>query len=133
MRIIQPDIRLADFSIADVPACPEPFRLLNRMPIQDNGERLVDLRETNPEFSFGDYCLPYVREAVAEALKAATTNLPDRLEIRIYTALRTLQQQADMYWGNYNRAKEQHPTWPESTLRRMTNRFFAPPDAKAPP
>lgn len=133
MRIPQPNVDLESFSIADVPACPEPFRLLNRIPIVDNGEPLVDLRETNPELSFGDYCLPYVRSAVADALKAASKNLPEHLDLRIYTALRTLQQQADMYWGNYNRAKEQHPTWPTSTLRRMTNRFFAPPDAKAPP
>ena len=133
MRIRQPEIEYAKFSIADVPSSPEPFRLMNRVPIIDNGERLVDLRETNPELSFNDYCLPYVREGVAEALKTASRKLPDHLDLRVYTALRTLEQQAEMYWGNYNRAKEQHPDWPESTVRKMTNRFFAPPDSKAPP
>jgi D-alanyl-D-alanine dipeptidase len=131
--IRQPELEFATFTIDDVPAGPEPFRLINRVPIVDNGEPLVDLRETNPELSFGDYCLPYVRAEVAKALKAATRNLPEHLELRIYTALRTLEQQAEMYWGNYNRAKEAHPNWPESVVRRMTNRFFAPPDAKAPP
>src|SRR4029077_11497943 len=91
------------------------------------------LRETNPELSFGVYCLPYVRERVALALKAATRNLPGHLDLRVFTALRTLEQQAEMYWNNYKKAKEEHPNWPESELRRMTNRFFAPPDAKAPP
>ncbi len=133
MIIAQPKIEFARFQISDVPSVPEPFRLANRIPIRDNGERLVDLRETNPELSFNDYCLPYVRESVAIALKTATDNLPGELELRIFTALRTLEQQAEMYWSNYNKAKEEHPEWTESVLRRMTNRFFAPPDAKAPP
>lgn len=133
MVIRLPEVDFESFSIADVPSGPEPFRLANRIPIKDNGEKLVDLRETNPEFSFSDYCLPYIRESVAEALREATRRLPDQLDLRLYTALRTIEQQAEMYWGNYKRAQEDHPTWPKATVRRMTNRFFAPPDAKAPP
>jgi len=133
MIIDPPQVDFRTFAIADVPANPEPFRLINRIPIRDNNEPLVDLRETNPEFSYGVYCLPYVRESVAEALKIASRNMPDHLDLRIYTALRTIEQQAEMYWGNYKRAKEEHPNWPEAVVRRMTNRFFAPPDAKAPP
>ncbi len=127
------DVEYDNFTLAQVASHPEPFRLLNRVPIVDNGEPLVDLRETNPELSFNDYCLPYVRASVAEALNAAISRVPDYLELRIFTALRTLEQQAEMYWGNYHRNREQHPEWPESVLRKMTNRFFAPPDAKAPP
>jgi len=133
MIIRQPEVEWEGFQISDVPSAHEPFRLANRIPIRDNGEGLVDLRETDRGLSFSDYCFPYVRESVAEALREATRRLPEHLELRVFTALRTLEQQAEMYWGNYNRAKEQHPTWPTSTLRRMTNRFFAPPDAKAPP
>ncbi len=133
MIIRPPTLDWSTFQISDVPANPEPFRLANRIPIRDNGEPLVDLRETNPELSFGTYCLPYVRESVAEALKIASRNTPDHLELWVHTALRTLEQQAEMYWHNYNRAKEEHPEWPESVLRKMTNRFFAPPDVKAPP
>ncbi|MDR3689026.1 MAG: GrpB family protein [Fimbriimonas sp.] len=133
MLIRPPRTKFELFAISDVPASPEPFRLLNRIPIHECGEPLVDLRETNPELSFGVYCLPYVRRSVAEALKCATAHVPPHLDLWIFTALRTLEQQAEMYWGNYRRAKEQHPNWPESVLRKMTNRFFAPPDAKAPP
>jgi D-alanyl-D-alanine dipeptidase len=133
MVIHPPTVDFATFVIGDVPAQPEPFRLINRIPIRDNGERLVDLRETNPQLSFGNYCLPYVRESVAEALKIASHNTPDHLDLRIFTGLRTHKQQADMYWSNYEKAKKEHPNWPESVLRKMTNRFFAPPDAKAPP
>src|SRR5471030_963096 len=96
--IYQPTIDFSAFTTADVPASHEPFRLINRVPIVDNGEPLVDLRETNPQLTFNDYCLPYVRAGVAEALKAATRNLPEHLELRVFTALRTLEQQAEMYW-----------------------------------
>jgi D-alanyl-D-alanine dipeptidase len=133
MIIRLPDIKFSTFQIADVPSGPEPFRLLNRVPIVDNGEPLVDLRETNQELTFSDGCFPYVRYSVAKALEEATRHLPDHLELRVFSALRTIEQQAEMYWGNYNRAKEAHPNWPESVLRKMTNRFFAPPDSKAPP
>jgi D-alanyl-D-alanine dipeptidase len=109
------------------------MRIVNRVPIRDNGEPLVDLRETNPELSFGVHCLPHVRESVAEALLIASKNTPDHLDLRVSTGLRTHEEQAEMYWHNYKRAKEEHPTWPESSVRRMTDRFFAPPDAQAPP
>ncbi len=133
MIIRQPELEFVNFRLSDVPSAAEPFRLINRIPIVENGEPLVDLRETNPEFSFSNECLPYVRTSVAKALKAATRNLPDRYQLKVFSALRTLNQQAEMYWSNYKSAREKHPEWSESTLRRMTNRFFAPPDAKAPP
>jgi hypothetical protein len=41
--------------------------------------------------------------------------------------------QSDMYWRAYNRLKEQKPHLPTSALRRATNKYFAAPDAKAPP
>jgi len=133
MVIRLPDVEYADFTLEDVASRHEPFRLINRVPIIDNGEPLVDLRQTNPEFSLAADCLPYVRESVSAALKVGLRKVPDHLELRVYSALRTLEQQAEMYWSNYNKAKEEHPDWPESVVRKMTNRFFAPPDAKAPP
>ncbi len=133
MPILRPEVDFNEFRIADVPARHEPFRLINRIPIMESGEPIVDLRVTCPEFSFSTYCLPYVRAEVADALAVALEKLPSHLDLRMFTALRTLEQQAEMYWLNYNKAKEEHPNWPESVLRKMTNRFFAPPDAKAPP
>jgi D-alanyl-D-alanine dipeptidase len=133
MIITPPKVNFKSFQIADIPANPEPFALANKIPIKDNGEPLVDLRERNPELTFGDNCLPYVREGISEALKIASKLVPEHLDLRIYTGLRTHEQQSKMYWGNYEKAKEEHPNWPNSVLRKMTNRFFAPPDYKAPP
>lgn len=77
--------------------------------------------------------MPFVRESVSKMLKVATGALPPERQLMVSTALRTLKMQSDMYWRNFNRFKEEHPQWPLATIRRQTNRFFAPPDTKAPP
>ncbi len=41
--------------------------------------------------------------------------------------------QREHYERYFNQLREQHPEWSYATLRRMTNRFFAPVDQKAPP
>jgi len=114
---------------------PEPFHLINKIPIRDNGEPLFDLRDKR-ETRFLDLapgCLPYVRITVFEMLRRAQSYLPWEYHIRISTALRTLAMQERMYWSNFDRLKAEHPEWPMSALRRACNKFFAPPDTKAPP
>ena len=112
---------------------PEPFGLLNRIPIRDNGEPLVDLREACPGVILLPGCLPYLREGVAGRLNAAQAALPEGVRFRVSTALRTLTMQSEMYWENYRKLQETRPELPVSALRRRTNRYFAPPDYKAPP
>ncbi len=121
------------FEIAHIPANPEPFLRINRIPIRDNNEPLVDLRERNPELLLTERCIPFVREGVSGMLTIAAGLLPPEIKLRVHTGLRTIKMQSDMYWKNYNKMREEHPSWPPSTLRRQCNRFFAPPDAKAPP
>jgi D-alanyl-D-alanine dipeptidase len=121
------------FSIDQVPARPEPFRLVNAVPIRECGEPLVDLRIENPDMLYGERCLPYVRKSVSDMLHVAVDLVPPGYKIRVHTGLRTHKMQADMYWSNYERMSQEHPNWPKSTVRRMCNRFFAPPDVKAPP
>lgn len=112
---------------------PEPFALLNKIPIRECAEPLIDMRLAAPEILLSPGCLPYLRERVGEMLVAAARKLPDGHVFRAGTMLRTHKMQSDMYWSNYNRMKEEHPEWPTSTLRRQCNRFFAAPDTKAPP
>lgn len=112
---------------------PEPFSLLNRIPIRECGEPLVDIREACPQVLLRPGCLPYLRQTVAAMLNRAQDSLPDGYRFTVSTALRTLEMQANMYWRNYNRLKEEKPHLPTSALRRITNKYFAPPDAKAPP
>ena len=112
---------------------PEPFAALNKIPIRDNGESLLDLRQ-HAEFAIlAPRCLPYVRESVAVMLRSAQIALGWKYRLIIGTALRTLDMQSRIYWRNYALLREEHPTWPASALRRTCNRSFAPPDAAAPP
>jgi D-alanyl-D-alanine dipeptidase len=112
---------------------PEPFHLLNRIPIHETGEPLVDLRVACPDVLLRPGCLPYLRRTVAAMLNRAQEALPPGYRFTVSTALRTLEMQSRMYWRNYDRLKEEKPHWPTSALRRTTNKYFAPPDAKAPP
>jgi D-alanyl-D-alanine dipeptidase len=112
---------------------PEPFHLLNRIPIRENGEPLVDIRHTCPYVVLRPGCLPYLRVTTARMLNEAQASLPAGYRFSVSTALRTLEMQSSMYWRNYNRLHEEKPHLPTSALRRITNKYFAPPDAKAPP
>ncbi|HEY3328496.1 MAG TPA: M15 family metallopeptidase [Capsulimonadaceae bacterium] len=114
---------------------PEPFHLINKIPIRDIGEPLFDLRNKRETrfLALAPGCLPYVREGVFTMLKRAQSFLPWEYHIRISTALRTLEMQERLYWRYYHQLEADHPEWPLSALRRSCNKFFAPPDAKAPP
>jgi D-alanyl-D-alanine dipeptidase len=112
---------------------PEPFAALNRIPIKDNQEPLVDIRIACPKLVVNRGVLPYVRVKVADMLNFAQSRLPPGFRIKVHSGLRTLEGQAEMYWRHYNDLKEKHPEWPKSALRRTNNKYFAAPDVKAPP
>lgn len=105
---------------------------LCRVPTVDNGEPLVDLREACPELDIVA-CPTFAREGIAWMLNQAQALLPAGNRIRVGTALRTLQQQSDGYWGHFNKLREKHPEWPLATLRREANKFWHPPDTRAVP
>jgi zinc D-Ala-D-Ala dipeptidase len=112
---------------------PEPFAALNKVPIIDNGEPLVDLRCACPKLTISPKVLPYVRLKVAEMLNQAQAMLPPGHRLKIRPGLRTLEGQAEMYWRHYHDLEKKHPEWPKSALRRANNKYFAAPDVKAPP
>jgi len=105
---------------------------LDRIPIRDCGEELVDLRIVCPDVVLVTK-LPWLRKGAADMLAAAQRNLPPGYKLKVGTALRTLQMQSDGYWNYLNGLREKHPQWPYSVLRRQANRFFHPPDYKTPP
>ena len=112
---------------------PEPIRALNRVPLRESGEPLVDLRTHCPEAHIARKCLPYLRRTAAEMLGRAQAALPTGYRLWVTTAFRTLEMQQALYHKYHAELREQHPEWSYATLRRATNRFFAPPDQKAPP
>src|SRR5690349_11271658 len=103
---------------------PEPFHRLNRIPIHESGEPLVDIRFACPDVLLRPGCLPYLRPTVAAMLNRAQDALPTGYRFTVSTALRTLDMQARMYWRNYHRLKDEKPHWPTSALRRTTNKYF---------
>jgi D-alanyl-D-alanine dipeptidase len=112
---------------------PEPFAALNRIPIAENREPLVDIRLVCPKIIVNRGVLPYVRTGIAEMLNQVQALLPPGHRLKIHSALRTIETQSELYWRNYKQRELDHPTWPKSALRRANNKFFAAPDVKAPP
>jgi D-alanyl-D-alanine dipeptidase len=112
---------------------PEPFHRLNRIPIHECDEPLIDIRLACPKVILRPGVLPYLRRTVASMLNRAQDALPEGYRFTVSTALRTIDMQGGMYWHNYHRLRTDKPHLPVSALRRITNKYFAPPDAKAPP
>jgi len=112
---------------------PEPIAALNKVPLRECGEPLVDIRKACPRVRVARKCIPFLRATVAEMLNRAQESLPAGYRLRVTTAYRTLDMQREHYERYFNQLREQHPEWSYATLRRMTNRFFAPVDQKAPP
>ena len=106
---------------------------LNRMPLHESGEPLVDLRRHCPGLRIARRCLPFLRETVADMVNRANASLPGGLRLWVRTALRTIEMQRDAYSGYFERLRSEHPEWNYAALRRAANRYFAPVDAKAPP
>jgi len=118
-------------SVASKPI-PEPIKAINRIPIRDNGEPLVDVIAEVPQIERGDRPV-YARNTVMEMLRQAQSLLPEGHHLKVRIAYRTREYQEMAYREFYARLAEQHPDWPASQLRREINKFLAPPDAKHPP
>lgn len=105
---------------------------IGKVPICECGEPLVDLRQACPEVVLT--CrLPFLRKTVADMLNKAQSLLPNGWRLKVHTALRTLEEQSQGYWNYYKSLQEKHPNWPRHILRREANKFWHPPDMKAPP
>ncbi len=111
----------------------EPMAALNRVRIDENHDPLVDIRDRCPTAIVLDRACPFLRRHVADLLNAALGSLPAGLNLQIGTGMRTIGMQS-AGWDRYHaQLRADHPNWPLSTLRRATNRFFAPYDQPAPP
>lgn len=118
---------------------PEPIAALNRVRILEytvpfaEREPLVDLRLFCPDVAIRENVCPYLRKGAAERLNLAQASLPPGYKLKVKSALRTLSAQR-FGWDNYHKKlREEHPEWSYATLRRMTNKYFAPYDQPAPP
>lgn len=113
---------------------------LDRVPIQDNGEPLVDFlaicprlhfAATHPVFEFPRMHL--VRRTVADMLCRAAAALPTGLSLSIVEGYRPLAVQRAMHEHALQIAREQHPEWSDEQIATEAGRYSAPPDATTPP
>lgn len=121
----------------------EPLTKLRAVPIEDNGEPLVDpctlserlrFASKHPKFQeLNDRRTPKVRRRVAEMLARAAEALPEGIDIEIIEGFRPIAQQRLMYEHLRNEFRAKHPEWNNATLNRITNTLSAPPGDKSPP
>jgi D-alanyl-D-alanine dipeptidase len=117
----------------------EPVTELRHIKIVDNGEPLVDFLKACPELVLDHPRFTYrretvVRESVARMLcEANATLLKQGYRLAIVEGWRPPHIQKRMYLGAWARWKKMHPEWSDVTLRRVVNRFTAPPHGRVPP
>lgn len=109
----------------------EPIAALNRVRLRENGEPLVEI--ANDLKVLREFAVPFVREGVAKRLNDAAKNLPPKYRIGLREGWRSIERQKFVYDRYFEKLKRENPNASYATLRRMTNRFYAPYDQKAPP
>ena len=106
-----------------------PAVLINKKPIQDNGEELVDLRQFSDLFFAEDLTNHpvLIRVSVAEKLRQAGNLLPQGLYLKILSAYRSMKEQQALYNFHYQKMKETYPLASEIDWERMTKAICAKP------
>lgn len=113
---------------------PEPVRLLDLVPIVENGEPLVDLRVVCPQVRiFRPQTIPYLRETVARMLGAAAAKLAPEYVLAASDCWRPFSRQVMIYEFVTRCAKEAFPDRGPTALKRTVNRWVAPIDRPSPP
>lgn len=120
------------------PSTHEPVTQLRYVPIVESFEPLVNYLEMSPRIVVGKGRWIYQREtmlrlSVAEKLAAAANALPSGYTMAVVEGWRPPHIQKRMYLGAWNRWKERHPDYSDAALRRLVNRFTAPPNRRVPP
>lgn len=118
----------------------EPLEWLIPIPIEDNGEPLVDIFEhcpdlkwlhESPRFDFPRFGT--ARLSVAKMLAHAQSLLPKGLHLQIVGAFRPFETQKAMYEIVKAETQAKYPHWSEDFVTRYINVFSAPPIWDTPP
>lgn len=113
---------------------PEPIAALNRIPEQECGEPLVDIREHAPMVRLiRPHVIPYVRLTVAKMCADACALLPNGMTLGLVEGWRPLARQQRIYDWVMSCARTAFPNRSHASLRRTVCRWVAPTDQKAPP
>lgn len=113
-----------------------------KMKINENGEKLVDLRIKCPNiyFEIGEYLNAdnkhpsevedayFVRESVANLINKAQNSLPSGFKIVLRCGYRNQKVQARGYRKGYKELKKKNPHWDEKKLRVEIEKRVDPAD-----
>lgn len=116
----------------------EPVYALKRIPIRENGEPFEDYSNLSPQLILSKPVYDYsratlVRRSVFEKLREAIDALPKSYRLGIIEGWRPGYIQRRMWLTSWLRFKKLHPDWSDHQVKRIVNRFVAPPDAAVPP
>lgn len=123
---------------------PISDKKLITIPIKDNGEKLIYIKDCCPKVvvRLGAYiknegkkfCLNacFVREGVGRRINIAQNLLPKGYKIMLRCGYRPLSLQKKRYLWMYNNLKKKNPTWDEEELSDETSKCVAPPDIVPP-
>lgn len=121
-----------------------PDKKLVKIPIRDNGEILVCVKDTLPRIQMrpGAYLKKegqksiisagYVRREVAERLKYAQSLLPPSYHLVLRCGYRPINIQKKRWAWMHSKLKKQHPNWTSHQLREETSKWVADPDIVPP-
>lgn len=115
----------------------EPLSALALVPVIECGEPLVDFLEgcpllvlDRPRYDYTRATL--LRAGVVDRLCRAASLLAPGCRLSIIEGWRDPDRQREQYAATEQRFRLEHPEWPPGLLRRMVNRYSAPPDGPAP-
>jgi D-alanyl-D-alanine dipeptidase len=111
---------------------------LKSVPIEDNGEPLVDFAKAGLHFAtrhpvFPFPRVPLLRQGVVERLLEAVKRVPAGWTLVIVEGFRALEVQRMQYEANHRRFAAAFPDMPEAALQALLEDFSAPPDVDAVP
>lgn len=118
----------------------EPLEDLIPIPIEDNGEPLVDVFAVCPQLAWAPKSPRFdfprsglCRTSLAGMLAQAQDALPKGLRLQIIGVFRPFEIQKLMYEAARHEMRLQHPDWEEEFLTSYLNVFSAPPIWDTPP
>ncbi|MFK3980160.1 M15 family metallopeptidase [Micromonospora sp. NPDC050397] len=103
------------------------------IPLRDNGEALVDLREVGEFRIDGRLADPAgayarLREATVERLLTAQRGLPDGLRLLIVEGYRPLTLQTTYFEGYKDELRVKYPDWAPERLHVEASKYVSPPE-----
>jgi zinc D-Ala-D-Ala dipeptidase len=123
---------------------PIPDKQLIKIPVKDNGEKLVNIKDYCPKVTIRlaayiknegkQACLNacFIREGTAEQINIAQSLLPKGHRIMLRCGYRPLSLQKKRYLWMYKKLKKKNPTWDKKKLADETSRCVAPPEIVPP-